>query len=228
MPSPCEMVESWELAVVRGSCSCLSQGVRLLLLLWWKIRYVLPWASVLCCVLFPHIPACSVGESVADAFFLIWQETARVGVFCERLCMENPARELSAQSHPSDKGSHLGKWQRRDTWGHWMSSALPGVSRFKDHLSHGKVLGLSLDTASLRDVLQRKTTASPNGRLLRAANSFVWTAGHALKLPYIPSIRAKPKPYSLRLTLLSDKTVCMCDSFNRQFALIMESADNKQ
>lgn len=69
MPSPCETVESWELAVMCGSCSCPPQGAGLLLPLLWKMWCILCWVPVLHCVLFPHIPACSVSDSVADSFY---------------------------------------------------------------------------------------------------------------------------------------------------------------
>lgn len=70
---------------------------------------------VLVCVLFSHITVPILLGNLLLIHFLIRWEMARI--VCARLCMENPARELSAQLQPTDKGSHLGKWQRRDTWG---------------------------------------------------------------------------------------------------------------
>lgn len=95
-------------------------------------------------------------------------------------------------------------------------------------IPQGGPQALSLVIPSLRDRLQRETMASGNGSLLQIANSFVRTAGCALKLHYIPLIRASAlQPWSA--ALVSDKAVlCICVSFNGRCVLIVETADNKQ
>lgn len=107
---------------------CQPQGASLFL----PLRCVVPPSSalVLCYVLFTHIPAYSVGESLADPFFLIFRFEGR-----KCLCLwnvlhgERSEGSFSMMAPVRPKWSHPGRWQRWDTWGHRLSPASPGVSR---------------------------------------------------------------------------------------------------
>lgn len=66
----------------------------------------------------------SVGESVPEPFF--WSAIKWLGWFRKGF-----AWRAQTGNYPLDKWRHLAKWQRWDPWGHWMSPAFPGVSRFK-------------------------------------------------------------------------------------------------
>lgn len=120
---------------------------------------------MVCC---PLSPDYSVGVSVSDPFFLIGHKMT--GLVQERLCMKNPAREVSVQSHhwasegilESDKGQIPG-----GTEGPQLSLESAGLRSL--------IPKTRLDAASLRGVLQRKTSASApsNGSLLQTINCFV-------------------------------------------------------
>lgn len=80
MPSPCEMVESWELAVVHGSCSVCPRESGCFCSC--GERYGMSFPEHQCCVVSSSptsLPVLLVNLLLMH--FLIWQETARGLVF---------------------------------------------------------------------------------------------------------------------------------------------------
>lgn len=90
----------------------------------------------------------------------------------ERLGMENATRDFQ-HNHTRQTSEVILGTGKDETPGDTECPQLSLQSAGLRSLTHREVLGLSLDIASLRDVLQRKARASRNGSVLQTANSFV-------------------------------------------------------